>query len=399
MTEVAALLAGQRPATVYRSLVHADLPEAELTAAGKQAPPAGEVFAHLDHAFALNRSAVVMWGGIAYKFFTYADEEGLPNPFTQTRVIDLQAAVVMQLDLKTTDCKSPRNVVRLLGLVPEADCWSSGTLPFLHAMHAVWKHLVKSGWTPEATAEATTYGPDMGLDAEEMRIGRWEQIRERQNNLGIERRPVPAVTPAFLLIDAEYASFRDERFGRLIEVGMVVAQRDERDGLAIYEAGAPFTSLVQLQRVEETNPREWEITGINREAVRRAPPLPRVMDAMVAAAPWESGVLVTWGPDDARLITQNCVKAGIASPVTELPLIDLQRAFARFYDMGQQQVGLQNAASFLEIDTSDLDLHRALSDAIVTWRVLERMLADGWTPHFRTWHRRRALAAVSTAQM
>jgi inhibitor of KinA sporulation pathway (predicted exonuclease) len=111
---------------------------------------------------------------------------------------------------------------------------------------------------------------------------------------------------------------------------------------------------------------------------------------MVAAAPWDRGVLVTWGPDDARVITQNCVQTGIPSPITNLPLIDLQRAFSRFYDLGPQQVGLQTAAAFLDIDTSRLDLHRAMADTLVTWHVLNRMLAAGWTPHWRPWHRRQA---------
>jgi inhibitor of KinA sporulation pathway (predicted exonuclease) len=118
---------------------------------------------------------------------------------------------------------------------------------------------------------------------------------------------------------------------------------------------------------------------------------------MAAAAPWDSGVLCTWGPDDAAIITQNCVRAGIPSPITELPLVDLQRAFSSFYALGRQQVSLQNAAAQLEIDTTQVDLHRALADTLLTWYVLERMLEDGWTPQFRIWQRRQATANTATA--
>ncbi|HWI53339.1 MAG TPA: exonuclease domain-containing protein [Symbiobacteriaceae bacterium] len=390
LTEIAALGTGQGSAAGYASPIQYEPSEID-----RGATSASEVFAHLDKTFSLGNATVVMWGSTAYRCHAYAREKGLFNPCFQTRVIDLQAAVAIYLDLKTSDCKSARNVVRVLNLAPQVDCWSAGSLAVVHAMHAILAKLEQTGWRPEATPAAITQGADIGLDVEEMRIERWEQIRDRQNNLGIERRPLPEVTPAFILIDAEYASFRHERFSRLIEVGMVVAQRTERSERATYELiSQPFTSLVQLERVEETNPNEWEITGIDREAVRRAPALPVVMAEMVAAAPWETSVLVSWGPDDARLITQNCVKAGIRSPITAVPLVDLQRAFAGFYDLGRTQVSLQNAASFLGIDTDGLDLHRALADAEVTWRVLERMLADGWTPHFRTWHRRQALVSA-----
>ncbi|HEY3365681.1 MAG TPA: hypothetical protein VGK74_11550 [Symbiobacteriaceae bacterium] len=402
--EVAALHACQHAVDGYRSLVRCDVPDQGLAEDGSatgvsedensNAPSAAEVFTYLNQAFSLGRATVVMWAGTAYRFHVYAKERRLTNPCFQTRVIDLQAAVVMYLNLKTSDCKSPRHVIQSLNLAPEADCWSQGSLPYVHAMNAVMVKLLAAGWTPESTPAAITNGCDIGADAEEMRIERWEQIREQQNNLGVQRRPIPDVTPAFILLDAEHVWVRHERFTRLIEVALVVAYRKESEGRATYElAGKPFSSLVQLQHVADTTSHSWAITGIDPEAVRRAPSLPRVIAGMVAAAPWDRGVLVTWGPDDAPVITQNCVKTGIPSPITGLPLIDLQRAFSRFYDLGQQQVGLQNAASFLEIDTSKVDLHRALADTLVTWHVLDRMLTDGWTPHWRTWHRRQASMA------
>lgn len=401
--EVAALQAFKQAGEDYRSLVRCDVPD---TPAGqsddgsptgvsdeenRNAPAADDVFRHLHKAFALDRATVVMWGGMAYRFHVYARDKHLVFPPFHSRVVDLQAAAVMYWDLRTSQCKDPRNVLRTLNLTPEGDCLSRGALPYCRAMRAVLGKLLADGWTPEATPAAITAGCDVGLDAEEMRIDRWEQIRERQNNLGIERRALPEETPAYIILDGEHVAVRNERLSRLIEVALVVAYRKERQGHAAYElAGKSFTSLVQLKQVEETQHHAWKITGIDREAVRRAPPLPRVMAGMAAAAPWDRGVLITWGPDDARIITQNCVEAGIPSPITEVPLVDLQRAFSRFYELGQQQVGLQNAAAFLEIDTSSMDLHRALADTEVTWFVLERMLADGWTPHWRTWHRRQA---------
>jgi len=403
LMEVAALHACQRTGACYRSLVRCNIPAMpqDFTEDGsspgvseeenRNAPSAHEVFAHLRDAFSLGRATVVMWAGMAYRFHEFAEQKRLTNPCSQTRVIDLQMAVVMHLNLKTSHCKDPRNVIRLLNLAPRGDCWSRGSLPFVNAMDVVLGKLIADGWTPELTPAAVTDGPDIGEQAEEMRIERWEQIRERQNNLGIERRPTPDVTPAYIVLDGEHVSTRHDRFSHLIELALVVAYCKERQEPATYElAGKPFSSLVRLQEVENTNPHAWRITGIDPEAVRRAPPLPRVIAGMVAAAPWDRGVLVTWGPDDACVITQNCVKAGIPSPITEVPLIDLQRAFSRFYDLGTQQVGLQNAAAFLGIDTSGLDLHRASADTLVTWHVLDRMLADGWTPQWRPWHRRQS---------
>jgi inhibitor of KinA sporulation pathway (predicted exonuclease) len=408
--EVAALRAGKGPVNAYRSLVRCDVPDTPRApnedgsatgiseAENQKAPPADEVFAHMHRAFALDQATVVMWAGTAYRFHAYAREKGLVFPGVHTRVIDLQTAAALYLDLKTADCKTPQKVLRVLNLGAEADCWSQGSLPFARAMNVIMTKLTQDGWTPEATPTAITAGSDMDADHEEMRIERWEQLRERQNNLGIERRLLPEVTPAFILLDGEHVSLRHERFARLIEVALVVAERQEREGGATYAlAGTPYSSLVQVERVEDTTVHAWEITGIDPQAVRRAPPLPQVMAEMAAAAPWDRGVLVTWGPDDAAIITQNCVKTGIPSPITELPLVDLQRAFSSYYDLGRQQVSLQNAAAHLEIDTSQLDLHRALADTVLTWHVLDRMLKDGWTPHFRTWHRRQAVADMATA--
>lgn len=406
LMEVAALRAGQRPTAVYRTLVQCEVPDTPQTAGedgtssgiseaeNRKAPTPDQVFAHLDRTYALGQATIVMWAGTAYRFHAYAGEKGLVYPGAAARVIDLQAAAASFLDLKTADCKTPQKVIRTLNLPAEPECWSQGSLPFARAMNAIMAKLLQAGWTPAATPTAITDGSDIGLDAEEMRSERWEQLRERQNNLGIERRPLPDITPAYVIIDGEHVSLRHERFARLIEIALLVAQRQEGRNSATYALqGEPYSSLVQVERVEDTTPHAWEITGIDPEAVRKAPPLPQVMAELAAAAPWDRSVLITWGPDDASIITQNCVKAGIASPITELPLVDLQRAFARFYDLGSQQVSLQNAAAFLEIDTSQLDLHRALADTRLTWYVLDRMLSDGWTPHFRAWHRAQAASS------
>lgn len=403
--EVAALQAGQPAGRGYQSLIrcdHPDTPQGPSDESGstgiseeenQNAPSPEAVFAHLDQAFSLGQTTVVMWAGMAYRFYRYAKLKQLDLPCFQTRVVDLQAAVVMHLNIPTSQCKDPRSVIRLLTLNADGESWARGSLPYAHAMNAVLCKLLEDGWTPEATPAAVTNGADIGEDAEEMRMDRWEQIRERQNNLGIERRPVPAVTPAFIVLDGEHVSLRQERFSRLIELALVVAHRKEHTEQATYElSDSHFSSLVRVQQVYDTNSYAWQITGIDPEAVRRAPPLQTVIARMAAAAPWDTGVLITWGPDDARVITQNCVKAGIPSPITEIPLVDLQRVFSRFYELGTQQVGLQNAASFLGIETNGLDLHRALDDTLLTWYVLERMLADGWTPQWRPWHRRQANA-------
>lgn len=408
LMEIAALQAGARVGEAYHSLVRCDVPDrapepaADGTIGGvsdeenQQAPTADEVFAHLHAKFALGRNTVVMWGGMAYRFHVYARSKQLNDLFLQTRVIDLQAAVVSYLDVKTSSCKNPRSVAQLLNVGTPGDYRAQGSLPAVRAINAILAKLVADGWTPEATPAAITNGCDIGQVAEEMRIERWEQVRERQTNLGIARRPFPDGAPAFIVLDCEHVSLRTERFSRLIELALVVAYRKERPGHAGYELGGkPFSSLIHVQHVDQAWSKSWEMTGIDPEDVRRAPPLPRVIAGMIAAAPWDRGVLVTWGPDDAPVITQNCIKAGIPSPITELPLINLQRAFSQFYDLGSQQVGLTNAASYLSIDTSEMDMHRALADTMVTWRVMERMLKDGWTPHWRTWHRYTASAPAA----
>lgn len=400
LMEIAVLQAGHGPRGGYRSLVRCDQPDTPQNAAedgnapgvseeaNRNAPTAGEVFAHVNRAFALGQATVVMWAGMPYRIHKYAGEKRVPNPFSQTRVVDLQAAVVMHLNLKTSDCKSPHSIMRLLDLNPKGHSWSQGPLPFVHAMNAVLGKLIADGWTPEATPAAVMNGCDIGEQAEEMRLERWEQIRERQNNLGVERRAIPDVAPAFIVLDGEHVQVRNDRGARLIEVALVVAHRKERHGRAAYElADKPFTSLVQFLQVNDTHSYAWEMTGIDPDDVRKAPSLARVIAGMVAAAPWDGGVLVTWGPDDACIITQNCAKAGFPSPIAEVPLIDLQRVFSRFYNMGPQQISLQNAAAFLGVDTNGLNLHRALPDTQITWQVLERMLADGWTPQWRPWHR------------
>lgn len=392
LMEVAALPAGTRPAKAFHSPVRCEVPDTpadpaaddgSAAEANRNSPLPAEVFAEMDRALALERSTVVMWGPTAYRLHQYAREKGLSAPFFQTQVVDLQAAVVLSFDFKTSQCKSPRAVLELLGLGAAVSSWSSGPLPAARAMSVILGELLAKGWTPESTPAAVTAGSDVGEVAELMRIDRWERIRERQSNLGIERRPLPAVIPAFIVLDSEHASIRREHFSRLIEVALVVAHRKADH----YELGETFSSLIHLQQVEHTWAKSWEMTGINPKEVQAAPPLPQVMADMAEAAPWDTGVLVTWGPDDASIITQNCVRAGIPSPITDLPLIDLQRAFVQFYNLGSQQVGLQNAASYLAIDTSTVGLHRALADTVVTWQVLDRMLADGWTPHWRAWHR------------
>lgn len=401
--EVAALATGNGPAPglTYRSLVRCDVPDTpdgdnsegsttEVTEEeNRRAPAPAEVFAHLHEAFALDRATVVMWGGMAYRFWVGARAKHLPNPFAQTRVLDLQAALVTFFDLKTANCKNPRSAMYALYLAPEGESWSNGLLQTVRAMKILMDKLLASGWTPEATPDAIIGGSEVGEVSEEMRVERLERIRERQNNLGIERRPVPEVSPAFIVLDCEHVSIRRERFSRLIEVALVVAEHRGDGTYALTDK--PFSSLVQVENVEDAWSKSWEMTGIDPADVRRAPPLPQVMDAMVAAAPWESGALVTWGPDDAQVITQNCVKAGIPSPITEVPLIDVQRAFSRFYGLESRQVGLQNAAAFLGIDTSSVDLHRALADTVVTWQIMARMLADGWTPAWRVWHKSSAM--------
>lgn len=392
--EVAALQVGRE---TYQSLVrcdHPDTPQGDGTDESPtgiteeenlRAPTPAEVFAHLHRAFSLERATVVMWGSMAYRFCAYASEKRLDNPFSQTRVLDLQAATALFFDLKTASCKNPRNAMYSLYLSPAGESFTAGTLSTVHAMGILMQKLLASGWTPEATPDAIIDGNELSEVSEEMRIDRWEQIRERQSNLGIERRQMPDMPPAFIVLDCEHVSIRRERISRLIEVALVVAQHRGDATYALTDR--PFSSLVQVLNVEDAWAKSWEMTGINPEDVRRAPPLPQVMTAMAAAAPWESGVLVTWGPDDTNVITQNCVAAGIPSPVTEVPLIDIQRAFSRFYGLELRQVRLQNAAEYLGIDLSSVDLHRALADTVVTWKIMERMISDGWTPAWRSWHR------------
>ncbi|MDF2627093.1 MAG: inhibitor of the KinA pathway to sporulation, predicted exonuclease [Symbiobacteriaceae bacterium] len=397
LMEVAAQQYGGGPAATYRTLVRCDLPDTpqgdgtDGSATGvteeenRRAPAPAEVFAHLKQTFSLDSATVVMWGNMAYRLHEYVRSKGLENPLARAQVLDLQAAAAMHFDLKTGHCKTPRNAVQSLNLTPEGDYWSSGSVPAVRGMHAILGKLLASDWTPASTPAAIISGSEMGEAAEEMRIERWEQLRERQNNLGIERRPLPQVVPAFIVLDCEHVSLRRERFSRLIEVALVVAERHGDGSYALSERS--FSSLVQVENVEDAWSKSWEMTGINPADVRKAPPLPEVMTSMVAAAPWGNGVLVTWGPDDAQVITQNCVKTGIPSPITEVPLIDVQRAFSRFYGLESRQVGLQNAAAYLGIDTTNVDLHRALSDTVVTWQIMHRMLADGWTPGWRSWNR------------
>ena len=384
LMEVAALRVGAGAGDGFYSLVRCefpDVPPQDLTADGsavegiseeenQSAPVPAELFAELDEAFGLSEATVIMWGGMAYRFAVCAEQQQFTLPWFQTRVIDLQAAVVLHFDLKTSQCKDPRSVLRALDLEQAAEFWSLKSVSVVRAMQLITEKLLADGWTPESTPDALIDGCDIGEDAEAMRVDRWEQIRERQNNLGVHRRPVPDITPAFIILDGEHVSLRYERLQRLIEVALVVAWRGEQADYVLSDKS--FTSLVQLRQIKDTNSYAWTITAIDPKEVQQAPPLPRVLDAMMAAAPWDEGVLVTWGPDDARIITQNCVEARIPSPITEVPLVDLQRAFSRYYELGAQQVSLEKATSMLGIDTSHLELHRALADTLVTWYEIGR---------------------------
>jgi inhibitor of KinA sporulation pathway (predicted exonuclease) len=396
--EVVALQVGGETYQTPVRCDHPDTPQGDSTEESstgiseeenRQAPAPAEVFAHLNQAFSLERATVVMWGSMAYRFYEAAREKGLKNPFAGTRVLDLQAAAATFFDLKTSSCKNPRGAMYSLYLSPAGESFSAGTLSTVRAMGIVMNKLLASGWTPAATPEAIIDGSQIGEVSEEMRVEHWEQLRERQSNLGIERRPVPDMPPAYIVLDCEHVTIKRERISRLIEVALVIAEH-RGDG-AYGLTDNHFSSLIQVINVEDAWAKSWEMTGIDPADVRRAPPLPKVMAAMVAAAPWESGVLVTWGPDDTNVITQNCVVAGIPSPVTEVPLIDVQRAFCRFYGLESRQVRLQNAAEYLGIDLSRVDLHRALADTVVTWKIMERMLADGWTPAWRVWHKASAI--------
>lgn len=129
-----------------------------------------------------------------------------------------------------------------------------------------------------------------------------------------------------------------------------------------------FYMLVCPEHPEDITKRITELTGITKDMVKNEPKFDEVFEKLVKWMPQDSPVYV-WGNFDRVMLKRT--DENFKQNFRNIKLENIQNIFSRFLRPGKTQVGLQNAANILGIETEQA--HNALGDAITLKKVVETL--------------------------
>jgi len=164
-----------------------------------------------------------------------------------------------------------------------------------------------------------------------------------------------------------YSHKRKGFFNEIIEIGAVKLDQN----LVLKDR---YQQFVCTQVSKKLTGHVKQMTGINMDDLAGGKPL---MQALVGFRKWigpADTVILTWSATDLMVLLDNLKY--FSGRGTHIPFmrryVDLQR-LCDVAMAAQKQTGLKVMADMLEIDSSDLDAHRAVDDCLLCARIFERL--------------------------
>ncbi|WP_047152878.1 3'-5' exonuclease KapD [Aneurinibacillus tyrosinisolvens] len=179
----------------------------------------------------------------------------------------------------------------------------------------------------------------------------------------------------FIFIDFEFTTFeRNEApkgfFHEVIEIGMAAMRED-----TIMNT---YSSLVAPVFFPELGEKCMSLTGITQNDVIEGIKFTQMIDVLLAWYIPGQTTLVTWGDLDIKGLRRNCREHKVKFPFSVMldDWLDLSKAYQAHYGH-RNTPGLWYALQTYGL-TEGAQSHRALEDALATYKVLQRMLEDEW---------------------
>ncbi|MED0678528.1 3'-5' exonuclease KapD [Aneurinibacillus thermoaerophilus] len=179
----------------------------------------------------------------------------------------------------------------------------------------------------------------------------------------------------YMFIDFEFTTFDKKEapkgfFHEVIEVGMVIIEENE-----IVDT---FSSLVVPVFFPQLGEKCIKLTGITQQDVMEGIEFKAMIDELLAQYIREKTTLVTWGDLDMKGLRRNCREHNIKFPFSVMleDWLDLSKAY-QFYYGHKDTPGLWYALDKYGL-AETAQSHRALDDAMATFKVMQMMQKDQW---------------------
>jgi inhibitor of KinA sporulation pathway (predicted exonuclease) len=170
-----------------------------------------------------------------------------------------------------------------------------------------------------------------------------------------------------VVVDVEATCWKKGVFSRkkeTIEIGAVRLLLDRAES-----SWLEFQTFVRPRRLPHLSTFCRELTGITQENVDTAPTFPEAMQLLLEwSQPLERVVLATWSRYDVWQLDLDLEAHGL--PRLSVPLLDVKKLTASL--VGAKS--LEETARALASDSVATPRHRAMADARLTARILNRLL-------------------------
>lgn len=173
----------------------------------------------------------------------------------------------------------------------------------------------------------------------------------------------------FIILDLEwnnaYSRKHKSFINEIIEIGAVMLDEE----LTVTDT---FSMFIKAQLGKKLHSRVKELTNISNADISGGLPFSQVMSEFRRWSAGNDNLVLTWGDTDLRVLIENF---RYFNGISFIPFLNnyanLQKYTQAFLDITDaDQLGLQNAAEMLGINTSTYSLHRAIDDSILTAEIL-----------------------------
>ncbi len=175
----------------------------------------------------------------------------------------------------------------------------------------------------------------------------------------------------YVIMDLEwnnsYNKTRKCFVNEILEIGAVLVDEE----LDVIDT---FSVIIRSQLIKKLSGRVKNLTHISNEDMISGVSFQRAISDFIKWIGGRSCVFMSWGNSDIRVLVDNfSMFCGMSSIPFLTQYVDLQKYCQEFIvGVGNQQIGLVNAAVHMGIDVSDCSFHRALEDSLLGLRCLKK---------------------------
>lgn len=185
----------------------------------------------------------------------------------------------------------------------------------------------------------------------------------------------------YVILDLEWNSgYSKKKHGfinEIIEIGAV--KLDERMNIV-----GQFSIFVRPNITKRLNSMVKELTQITNEELLHGATFDYAVSKFKRFS--QGCVIMSWSTSDLNALETNCEYYYGSSRIPFLKYYADVQAYcqSKLSSGGKNQIALRNAADILDIRTSDIPLHRAVGDSILTARILKNLYdADDFKPYIK----------------